>query len=89
MGVVGVSSTGSSSGSTSRPSVKELGRRWTNRLKVPGFIELSMVTAFHKARFEVEVEHVVISGSEAKENAGEVIAIKFAASVTATFDTHP
>jgi hypothetical protein len=28
-----------------------------------------MVTAFHKARFEVEVEDVVIGGSEAKENA--------------------
>ena len=48
-----------------------------------------MVTALHKARFEVEVEDVVISGNEAKENAGEVIAIKFAASVTATFDTYP
>ena len=58
-------------------------------MKVPGFVELSMVTALHKAKFEVEVEDVVIGGSEAKENAGEVIAIKFAASVTATFDTYP
>ena len=58
-------------------------------MKVPGFIKLSMVTAFHKASFEVKIEDVVIGGGEAKENAGEVIAIKFAASVTATFDTQP
>ena len=69
--------------------IKELGCRCTIWLKVPSFIKLSMVTAFHKARFRVKVEDVVIGGSEAKENAGEVIAIKFAAFVTATFDTHP
>ena len=47
-----------------------------------------MVTAFHKAGFQVEVVNVVIGGSEAEENAGEVIFIQLSASVTTTFDAH-
>jgi hypothetical protein len=47
-----------------------------------------MMAAFYKARVQVEVEDVVVGGSEAEEDASEVIAIQFAISVTATLDTH-
>ncbi len=48
-----------------------------------------MVTAFHKAIFQVKVEDVVVGGSEAKKNASKVIVIKFAIPIIATVDTNP
>ena len=47
-----------------------------------------MVTAFHKAGVQVEVANIVIGGSEAEENACEVIFIQLSASVATTFDAH-
>ena len=47
-----------------------------------------MVAAFHQAGIQVKINDIVIGCSEAKENTCEVVAIEFAAPVSASFDTH-
>jgi len=46
------------------------------------------MAAFHQSGIHIEINDVVISCCEAKENTGKVIAIEFAVPVTASFDTH-
>ena len=47
-----------------------------------------MMAAFDETRVQVEVEDVVIGGSESEEDAGEVVAIQLSSSVAATLDAH-
>lgn len=57
-------------------------------LQVPSFVKLCMMATFYETRVQVEVEDVVIGGSEAEEDAGEIVVIQFPISVAATLDTH-
>jgi len=49
---------------------------------------LRVVAAFHQAGIHVKIKDIVIGCSEAKENTCEVVAIKFAAPVSASFDAY-
>ena len=48
-----------------------------------------MVTVFHYTGVQMKAADVVVCCSEAKEDASEIIAIQFPASVTAALDAHP
>ncbi len=68
--------------------IQKLSGRWPVWLEVPSFIEEGVMALFDGARIKINVGYVVIRCSVPKEYTREVVAVKFAAVVAASFHTY-
>ena len=58
-------------------------------LKVPGFIKLSVVTAFNNARIQVKVNYILFCSSITQKDTSEVVMVQFTLSVARAFYANP
>ncbi len=68
--------------------IQKLSGWWPVWLEVPSFIEEGVMAFFDNARIKMDVGYFVIRCGVPKEYTCEVVAVKFAAAVAASFHTY-
>ena len=58
-------------------------------MKVPCFIECTMMALLNNARIQIQVDNVLIGSRVPKEDTGKIVAVQFGTPIPRMFDTDP